>query len=506
MAHSTDQVYYSTLDTYQNIMEHFNPGLQNLVVLGSNFVKAFRTLTLAANSYFVAVGKFGERALRTTTSQILGQILLQISDTQRELNNDLELIFRRFNDELLREMERNSQLDVDYITKSKNRFEKEHEERTQMLNDTNTELQRLQRMRNTHTRGLQDQLCTLESGMESFLKNSYTLAVAEERRRYRFLVENHFHLSYYFLRFYSKAREALHNKVPGWKEHTSIAADGTASGRSSPRPRPPSMGAPTDLTEAANIDTVSRRSFLPSPQPSRHEMNGGGLLPFTNSEPSRPGDRSPSMRPGSFGGQSPGPRGDRVGALTGARVQAVISHAAVRNQSMLNFEKGDIVTILVPETKNGWLFGKLEGSAKQGWFPHSFVQPLQEEVQTRSPSRRPFMARSGRSTENLLDPKDYMLPSVDYRNPSAGVPPHPPPLPHGTSRSQSPTPPDLRSRRGSTISLAVSESGQSRIFGGTENQLELFPRGTNPFATVKLRPTVTNDRSTPHIRQSGGCR
>lgn len=26
------------------------------------------------------------------------------------------------------------------------------------------------------------------------------------------------------------------------------------------------------------------------------------------------------------------------------------------------------------------------------------------------------------------------------------------------------------------------------------------PRGTNPFATVKLRPTVTNDRSAPLIR------
>ncbi|XP_032869267.1 brain-specific angiogenesis inhibitor 1-associated protein 2-like protein 2 isoform X1 [Amblyraja radiata] len=498
MAQTTDQVYYSTLNTYQNIMEHFNPGLQNLVVLGSNFVKAFRTLTGAANTYFVAVGKFGEQALSTSTSQILGQILLQIADTQRELNNDLELIFRRFNDELLREMERNTQLDVDYITKSKHRFEKEHRERTQMLNDTNTELQKLERMRNSHTRDLQEKLSTLESGMESFLKNSYRLAVAEERRRYRFLVENHFHLSYYFLRFYSKAREALHNKVPGWREHTSSAADGTASGRSSPRP--PNMGAPLNVIEAANVDTISRRSYLPSPQPSRREMNGGDLLPFANSEPSKPGERSPLMRLGSAGGQSQGPRGDRVAGLTGARVQAVISHAAVRNQSMLNFEKGDIVTILVPEAKNGWLFGKLEGSPKQGWFPHSFVQPFQKEVQTHEPSLRPFPMRSGRSTEDLLDPKRYMLPLVDYSSPVASVVPDPPPLPHGASRSHSPAPPDLRSRRGSAVSLAVSEGGQSRIFGGTESQHELFPRGTNPFATVKLRPTVTNDRSTPLIR------
>ncbi|XP_062918400.1 brain-specific angiogenesis inhibitor 1-associated protein 2-like protein 2 isoform X4 [Mobula hypostoma] len=461
MAVSTEQVYYSTLSAYQNIMEQFNPGLQNLVLLGSNFVRAFRTLTGAANAYFAAVAKFGEQALKTSTSQTLGQVLLQMADTQRELSNDLEIIFRRFNDELLREMEQNTKLDMDYISKSKYQFEKEHRSRSQMLKEANTDLQRVERMRSPYIRDVQEKFHSLETGMDSFLQNNYKLVIAEERRRYRFLVEKHFHLSCNFLSFYTK-------------------------------------------NDASNFNSISRRSFIPSPQPLRrwNELNGAELSLFPNPELSKSGERSPSMRLSSIGGLSNfGPQGTKVNAMISTTVRAVVSHSAAGNQNLLSFEKGDIILILVPESKNGWLFGKLEGTSRQGWFPHSFVQPFQGESRSHETTLRPFPLRSSRSVENLLEPRDkYMVPPADYSSSAASSIPVPPPLPHSMSRSQSPAPPNQRSRRNSTISLAVSEGGQSRLFGGPDNQPEIFPRGTNPFATVKLKPTVTNDRSMPLIR------
>ncbi|XP_059810164.1 brain-specific angiogenesis inhibitor 1-associated protein 2-like protein 2 isoform X1 [Hypanus sabinus] len=499
MALSTEQVYYSTLSAYQNIMEQFNPGLQNLVLLGSNFVRAFQTLTGAANAYFAAVAKFGEQALKTSSSQTLGQVLLQMADTQRELSNDLEIIFRRFNNELLREMEQNTKLDMDYITKSKYQFEKEHRSRSQMLKEANTDLQRVERMRSPYTRDVQEKFHSLETGMQSFLQNSYKLVVAEERRRYRFLVEKHFHLSCNFLSFYTKARDSLHNKIPVWSEHSSAASQGNTSSRASPR----ISTVPLNMNDASNFNSISKRSFISSPQPLRKwsELNGELSL-FPNPELSKPGERSPSMRLNSIGGLSNcGPQGTKVNAMTGTTVRAVISHSAAGNQSLLSFEKGDIILILVPESKNGWLFGKLEGTSKQGWFPLSFVQPFQGEIRSHETTLRPFPLRSSRSAENLLEPREqYMLPRVDYSSLAASKVPAPPPLPYDTSRSQSPAPPNQRSRRNSTVSLAVSEGGQSRIFGGPYNQPEIFPRGTNPFATVKLKPTVTNDRSMPLIR------
>ncbi|XP_067830308.1 BAR/IMD domain-containing adapter protein 2-like 2 isoform X2 [Heptranchias perlo] len=501
MARLADQEYQSTLNTYQNIMEQFNPGLQKLVSLGSNFVRTFRMFATAANVYFIAVGKFGEQALQTSTSQILGQVLLQMSDTQRQLSNDLEVIFRRFNDELLREMDNNMHLDVDYISTSKCRFEMEHKKRAETLEDANAELQRMERMRSTHTRDMQEKIHDLESSMESFLKDSHKLALAEERRRYRFLAEKHFHLSHQFLTFYSKAQETLHNKVPGWREHTSSMSSGNISGRASPRPSSMGMTLNTPQNDVSSADNVSRRSYISSPQPLRRELNGAEQLPFSHSDHRQPEERSPTMRSGSGSHLSrSGSLGEKINAMNSPRVQAVASHSAGRNQTMLSFERGDIIAILVPEAKNGWLYGKLEGTPKQGWFPCSYVRPLEDEIRRRDPSPRTFPMRSSRSAEDMLDSKDYVLPPVDYSSKAAPMP-LAPPLPSGScTRSQSPAPPNLSSRRNSATSLAVSEGGRSKVLGSADNQPELFPRGTNPFATVKLRPTVTNDRSTPLIR------
>ncbi|XP_048473310.1 brain-specific angiogenesis inhibitor 1-associated protein 2-like protein 2 [Rhincodon typus] len=399
MSHSANPVYRSTLNTYQSIMEQYNPGLQNLVFLGTNFVRAFRVLITAANNYFVAVGKFGEQALQTSTSQTLGQVLLQMTDAQRQLSNDLEVIFRRFNDDLLQEMDRNTQLDIKYISESKHRFEMEHRKQIEVLGRANAELRQLERMRSSQTRDMQERIYNLESSLELFLHNSHKQALAEERRRYRFLAEKHSQLSNQFLSFYSKAREVLHSKVPGWREHSSPASSGNVFGRASPRP------------SSMNDDNISRYSYVSSSQSSRRELNGAEVTMYPYSDHRQ--ERNASPRAGSEGRLSRASSlGEKINATVSPRVQAIASHSAGSNRTMLSFETGDIIAILVPEAKNGWLYGKLEGTPKQGWFPSSFVRPLEEEIRRQEPSTR----------------------------------------------------------------------------------------GTNPFSTIKLRPTVTNDRSRPFLR------
>ncbi|EPQ18300.1 Brain-specific angiogenesis inhibitor 1-associated protein 2-like protein 2 [Myotis brandtii] len=69
-----------------------------------------------------------------------------------------------------------------------------------------------------------------------------------------------------------------------------------------------------------------------------------------------------------------------------------------------------------------------------------------------------------------------------------------------SDRAPSPAPTPLPgSRRGSMGSTGVA-SDIKKLMSWEQQPPELFPRGTNPFATVKLRPTVTNDRSAPLIR------
>lgn len=180
--------------------------------------------------------------------------------------------------------------------------------------------------------------------------------------------------------------------------------------------------------------------------------------------------------------------------------------------------------VLVPEAQNGWLYGKLEGSSTSGWFPEAYVKPLEElpmnplnalnPVTSMNPTNplnpvtsmnplspmnelpsRSYPLRGSHSLDDLLDrpgnstaPSDYWDGQSRSRTPSR-VP----------SRTPSPASTPLPgSRRSSMGSMGVA-SDIKKLMSWEQQPPELFPRGTNPFATVKLRPTVTNDRSAPLI-------
>ncbi|PKU49040.1 brain-specific angiogenesis inhibitor 1-associated protein 2-like protein 2 [Limosa lapponica baueri] len=168
------------------------------------------------------------------------------------------------------------------------------------------------------------------------------------------------------------------------------------------------------------------------------------------------------------------------------RVQAIVAHATGSNRTLLRFDPGDVITVLMPDAQNGWLYGKLEGSSTCGWFPEAYVKPLEDAREMEEPVTRSFPLRSSHSMDDILDRPS--APSSSNYWPAAAQPsvPTPPPLLVGASSQQS--------------GVATSVSSGSKKSGVFDQPPELFPRGTNPFATVKLRPTVTNDRSAPIIR------
>lgn len=57
--------------------------------------------------------------------------------------------------------------------------------------------------------------------------------------------------------------------------------------------------------------------------------------------------------------------GERPGGAGGGarRVRALVAHSEGANHTLLRFSAGDVVEVLVPEPRNGWLYGKLEGSS-----------------------------------------------------------------------------------------------------------------------------------------------
>lgn len=65
-------------------------------------------------------------------------------------------------------------------------------------------------------------------------------------------------------------------------------------------------------------------------------------------------------------GPSPQPsRSNSVSGLAGGRVmRALVSHPPNANSTLLPFSRGETVTLLVKEPRNGWLFGRLDSSGR----------------------------------------------------------------------------------------------------------------------------------------------
>ncbi|XP_009880137.1 PREDICTED: brain-specific angiogenesis inhibitor 1-associated protein 2-like protein 2 [Charadrius vociferus] len=491
-----DLSYRSTISIYKSILEQFNPALENLVYLGNNYLRAFHALSKAAEVYFKAIEKIGEQALQSSTSHMLGEILMQMSNTQRLLSSDLEVVAQTFHVDLLQHMEKNTKMDVQFISESQKQYELEYQRRATNLDKCMAELWRMERARDKNVREMKENVMRLRSEMQVFVSESQREAELEEKRRYRFLAEKHQMLYNILLQFYSRARGMIQTKTPQWKEQLEASRNPSNSHSQGLLTASHSQGYPSGRLTPTHLEMPQRplvspmtgsRSSVLSPEPP--EMR---LSPQSDS-PRQPLRRTPSAsllptgrtsRSGSFGEASSGSEGRRRTGMV--RVQAIVAHMTGANRTLLRFDPGDVITVLMPDAQNGWLYGKLEGSSTRGWFPEAYVKPLQDAREMEETATRSFPLRSSHSMDDILDHPN--TPSSSNYWPAAAQPslPNPPPLPMGASSHQS--------------AVATPVSSGSKKSGVFEQPPELFPRGTNPFATVKLRPTVTNDRSAPIIR------
>ncbi|XP_034045044.1 brain-specific angiogenesis inhibitor 1-associated protein 2-like protein 2 isoform X2 [Thalassophryne amazonica] len=502
-AASSEQLHRSTLNVYSNLMEHFNPGLQKLVTLGNGYVKAFQALALCSEAYFSAVAKMGDQALHTLSSRSLGDVLIQISETQRRLTAEMEGLFRWFQIEVLQAMEKNVKLDEEYIAGSRRVYELEVRNQAEALDK--------QLRRGAYRDSLEN------SEYMVYLRQSQQELLKEEERRYRFLAEKHCGLTQSLLFLINKTGASLQQKADGWKEKVNETKG--------PRPRTPThMDQELRGSVSSLLQTVARDEDMSW---AKREQQALGRVPSRAPSPLPSRSRSSSV-------------GESLGLGGGRTMRALVSHPTSSNPKLLPFNRGETVTVLVQEPRNGWLYGHTDSSVRQGWFPAAYVAPIEDFSNTIGLSGGSLRSHS---LNNLLDPADsYSEPSetksygdvpppaTPHRRASVDVrlasplpekkaepalettpgqtknyndvsqPPPPPPPP--------PLPQSQHLRRGSTelrptASLPDRKGDSSSDIralsphGPPENPL--FPRGTNPFATVKLRSTTTNDRSAPQI-------
>ncbi|KAK1878355.1 Brain-specific angiogenesis inhibitor 1-associated protein 2-like protein 2 [Dissostichus eleginoides] len=397
--------------TTGSLMDDFNPSLQKLVSLGNSYVQAFQNLAVTSESYFSALSQIGERAFHTISSRSLGDVLIQISESQRRLTVELDGVFRWFTMEVLQEMDNNVRQDRTYISDSRKHYEMEvHNQAVSM---------------DRQLRRGANQDC---SEYVQFLRESHSEALKEEERRYRFLSEKHCGLI-------QSIAHLMNKRADAWTEEVGAT-------------RGPESRRPTSVENLMSMKEDMRKI--------REELPLGKI-------PSR----------------APSPVGSVSRSAGGRSTRARVAHQpSSSNPTLLPFSRGETISVLVQQPRNGWLYGCADSSSRQGWFPASYVEQVDDP---------PTAPSSGNSMSNLLDQSG----GSSY----SGAPPPPPPPPSSSNKQY-----EMRPITPTPDKRAESNSEKKRS-NPHASQPQLFPRGTNPFATIKLKPTSTDDRSAPRVHR-----
>ncbi|MGH0144144.1 UNVERIFIED_CONTAM: hypothetical protein FKN15_002109 [Acipenser sinensis] len=160
---------------------------------------------------------------------------------------------------------------------------------------------------------------------------------------------------------------ALQQQAEVWRERVSesrsaskVKAGARSPAQSSPR-TPSGRHTPTPAFQD-NASWSSTDGFRPIPHSGERELERQHQG-RENTHSSRPPSRGPSPHHSGSRFRSSS-LGEALVVNGGQRFQAVASHSACSNPTLLNFHSGALITVLVPVPRNGWLYGREEGSAR----------------------------------------------------------------------------------------------------------------------------------------------
>ncbi|MED6295225.1 hypothetical protein CHARACLAT_029467 [Characodon lateralis] len=190
------------------------------------------------------------------------------------------------------------------------------------------------------------------------------------------------------------------------------------------------------------------------------------------------------MRVGGFQGSSL----PRVLPLLGVtHVEALFAHTPGVSEGpggnlgggacLLHFLPGDNITLLISEPRDGWHYGQNERTGRKGWFPFSYTQPQHSRLDHLEGSL--FLSKANSTSTGQLD-----------KLVSAAIPA----LTPESEEEHSLPPQRVSTFRPRPYSMADSNKITSDLAGSPPS-----PTRPNPFAHIRLRKTITNDRSAPII-------
>ncbi|XP_031417302.1 brain-specific angiogenesis inhibitor 1-associated protein 2 isoform X3 [Clupea harengus] len=404
-------------------------------------------------------------------------VLFQMAEVHRQIQIQLEEMLRSFHNELLTELEKKVELDARYLNAALKKYQMEHKSKGESLERCQAELKKLRRKsqgsKHSSKYGDKEMQCVetisgKQTELDSYVADSYKAALSEERRRYCFLVDRQCAAAKNASAYHIKGKELLSHKLPMWQQACAdpsklperamllaqqmtaglgtLSSGGTLHSSkgglhiSDPIPGAKPLPVPAELAALMNQQRGMTMDGMPivngaggahggddyqhwmeskaaQAKAASAQAHRQGAEVYSNTLPSRKVALTKTKTP--IAETQTLPRSSSMAAglerQGRTRVQSIYSHAAGDNSTLLSFSEGDVITLLVPEARDGWHYGENEKNRMRGWFPFSYTRVIAEPdpATARHLQVRLQHGRSS-STGNLLERDGVALPVSDY--------------------------------------------------------------------------------------------
>ncbi|XP_023375398.1 brain-specific angiogenesis inhibitor 1-associated protein 2 [Pteropus vampyrus] len=479
-------------------------------------------VTYAAKGYFDALVKMGELASESQGSKELGDVLFQMAEVHRQIQNQLEEMLKSFHNELLAQLEQKVELDARYLSAALKKYQTEQRSKGDALDKCQAELKKLRKKsqgsknpQKYSDKELQyiDAISSKQGELESYVSDGYRTALTEERRRLCFLVEKQCAVAKSSAAYHSKGKELLAQKLPLWQQACADPNKVPDRAVQLMQQMASSNGAilPGALSASkSNLvisDPIPGAKPLPVP-PELAPFVGRGLggalrsrcpvgtsfpvtrLPFSQTPPLGRGG-GPAW-PGCMLGAAPlfclGPWPPKEAAARaptqgGSAQSWLYPRVRLGPPGLSGGRTCAPSTGTCGEPGGRWDWGPRTGTGAQhtltwalccrrGWFPFSYTRVLDSDGSDRL--HMSLQQGKSSSTGNLLDKDDLALPPPDYGASSRAFP---------TQAAST------FKQRPYSVASAFPPQGLDDYGARAVSR--------NPFTSVQLKPTVTNDRSAP---------
>lgn len=316
------------------------------------------------------------------------------------------------------------------------RYQAEHKSKLDSLEKSQAELKKIRRKSQGGRNALKyehketeyiETVTSRQSEIQKFIADGCKEALLEEKRRFCFLVDKHCSFANHIHHYHLQSAELLHSKLPRWQE---TCCDATKvpekvmnmieeirtpfSTPISGTPQPSPMIKRSNMDEK-EYDSLSNYSPKMPPATSAKDYTSPLVDMFNN--PATVAPKSEKINNATDTSEDASLQRS-VSVATGLnmmkkqKVKTIFPHTAGANNTLLSFAQGDIITLLISEEKDGWLYGEHDGTKAKGWFPSSYTKLLEENVKepVTVPTPSPAPVRSI-STVDLSEKSSVVIPA-----------------------------------------------------------------------------------------------